>query len=70
MVMGYASDGVRYCFLGDLDAHSGEITDVVYNLTLAYREWVYLYSGVSAWDQQHNLYYLEAVEGAKDLTRL
>ena len=70
MVMGYSASGDRYCFLGDLDSRSGEITHVAYNLTLAYRQWVYLYSGVSAWDQHRGLYYLEAVEGARDLTSL
>jgi len=70
MVMGYSADSERYCFLGEVDPSSGSVTKVAYNLTDAYREWVYLYSGVSAWDSDQGLYYLEAVEGARDLTSL
>jgi hypothetical protein len=70
MVMGFAPDRQRYCFLGLVDGASGRIERALYNLTAAYREWVYLYSGVSAWDARRGLYYLEAVTGAKDTTSL
>jgi len=68
MVMGYAPDGRRYCFLGLLDGATGAIARPLYNLTDAYRTWVYLYSGISAWDARRGLYYLEAVTGARDTT--
>jgi len=70
MVMGYAPDNERYCFLGIVDDATGAVDEVVYNLTDAYRTWVYLYSGVSAWDAARGVYYLEAVTGAKDTTAL
>lgn len=68
--MGYAPDKQRYAFLGIVDGASGRIAAQYYNLTLAYRSWIYLYSGISAWDAARGLYYLEAVTGAKDTTAL
>lgn len=68
MVMGYAPDGRRYCFLGLMEGATGAIARPLYNLTEAYRTWVYLYSGISAWDARRGLYYLEAVTGERDTT--
>ena len=72
MVMGFAADSRRYAFLGVMNGDTGAVgaADVIYNLTDAYRQWVYLYSGISAWDAENRLYYLSAVTGERDETSL
>jgi hypothetical protein len=69
-ILGFAPGGERYCFLAVVDDASGAVVRVVANLTAAYRQWVYLYAGVTALSADGSLFFLAAVEGAHDYTTL
>lgn len=69
MVLGYAPNGERYAFLGEL-ADNGTVVSTLFNLTAAYRSWVYLYAGISAYDPSTGMYYLASVTGQHDYTTL